>query len=95
MVQNGGHVDLVNSAPRSLLSLDVRAPRQVNMPMYKTQRMKYIYIYTETRISHILELKVKINRSYKIFKIFRKQERKFILSNVLQTAFKFILEHSK
>jgi hypothetical protein len=36
--------------------------------MYGTQRMS-MYIYTEMRISHVLELKVKTKRSYKIFKI--------------------------
>jgi hypothetical protein len=52
-------------------------------------------MYTEMRISHVLELKVKTNRSYKIFKSRWNQEGKFILPNILQTAFTFVLEYSK
>jgi hypothetical protein len=98
MLQNEGHVDMRNSAPwfhLFHLILDVRAAKEGSMPMYKTQRIEYIYIHSEIRIAHVLELKVKTNRSYKIFKIRRNQERKVILPTVLKTAFKFVLEYSK
>jgi hypothetical protein len=71
--------------------LSYKASQHANAPGSKDG----VYMYNEMRTSHVSELRVKTNGSYKIFSIRRKDERKIILPNDLQTEFQITFHYSK
>jgi hypothetical protein len=96
--QNVGHMDLANSSSSSRLFdlfLEFSAGKWNLRTRQSINPKNGVYTYTAMRISQVSELKVKTNRRHKIFKNRRNRERKFILPNILETEFTFILEYSK
>jgi hypothetical protein len=95
MLQRGGHVDLLNSIAllsrlncALILELGIKALAP-GCKASETRRKDCVY--TEVRMPHVSQLKIKMKRYYKMFKSSRNQEKKFILLNILQTAFTFVL----